>query len=105
MKKIQELINRQRHSAVQKIVQGKKITKAEAQSLAINSLIEFGCIAGQFEERDFPSAYDYCPDLNAEGLYDRMPDSGPSETDLENHAKFVNCVNDFYWSMKCKFFG
>ena len=109
MKKIHEMRNEQYHSAMDKIFEGKKLTNAEVEALAIHSVLEFGCMPGQVQDGDFPHAYGYVPGIDSAALADsRRVDWGdmePSEIDVANHVKFVTYANNFYWSLRVKYFG
>ena len=109
MKKVHEIRKAQCHSAIDKIFEGKRLTNAEAGALAIHSVLEFGLMPGQMEDENFPHAYGYVPGIDAAALADSRRvdwgDMGPSKIDVANHVKFVTYANNFYWSLREKYFG
>jgi len=109
MKKIHQTRNAQYDSAINKVLEGKTLTNPEAEALAIRAVVEFGAMPGQIGERDFPSVYGYVEGVDAAALGDnRRPDWGdiePSQVDVENHEKVVTYANNFYWSLRERYFG
>ena len=109
MKKVHQVRNASYDSAINKVFEGKTLTKFEAETLAIRAVMEWGAMPGQIGEQDFPSVYGYVPGVDAAALGDnRRPDWGdiePSQVDVENHEKVVTHANIFYWSLREKYFG
>ena len=96
-------------SGIDKIMEGKRLTKPEAGALAIYACIEWGSHPGQYLEGSFPEAYGYLPGIDAALLSDsRNVDwmgVKPSKIDEINHKMFSEMANSFYWKQRERFLG
>ena len=90
-----------REEARERIVAGKKLTKAQATALGRWAFVEAGAMAGQDEE--FPNAFDYAGvDMSRFRMYRQwgVGSVKPKKADLENHERVSIAANVAYWKAK-----
>ena len=93
-----------REEARERIIAGKKLTKAQATALGRWAFVEWGAMPGQ--DLAFPEGFTYAGVEMDEFRADRMSDHWsdhcvePKGSDLENHERVTYEANAAYWKAK-----
>ena len=89
-----------REEARERIVAGKKLTKAQATALGRWAFVEWGSMPGQ--DLAFPEVFEYAgvemDDFRADRILDYSVE--PKGSDLENHERISVEANAAYWKAK-----
>lgn len=95
-------------TGITRILEGKRITKAQARALAVYAVIDFGSFPGQVCATSFPAGYYYLGGLDVQLLIDDRSRTSEGlkleKNDLENHKRFVEAANQFFWELRDRYF-